>query len=197
MAQTVRIRLQCRRPGFDPWIGMIPGSGWSPREENGYPFQYFCLENPHGQRSLEGYGSWGRRVRQDWATNTLKDLYLKCLLPIIFQNFTLIVALKFFLFLLLHLFISSLCLVHFLKTTISSELHFFCLTFCFILLYNTVLVLPYINMNPPRVYMSSQSWTPPPTSLPIPSLWVIPVHQPHASCILHRTETGDLFLTWY
>ena len=30
----------------------------------------------------------------------------------------------------------------------------------FILLYNTVLVLAYINMNPPRVYTSSQSWTP-------------------------------------
>ena len=37
----------------------------------------------------------------------------------------------------------------------------------------------------------------PPTSLPIPSLWVIPVHQPQASCILHQTWTGDSFLIWY
>ena len=38
---------------------------------------------------------------------------------------------------------------------------------------------------------------PPPTCLPIPSIWVIPVQQPQASCILHRTWTGDLFLIWY
>ena len=38
---------------------------------------------------------------------------------------------------------------------------------------------------------------PPPTSLPVPSLWVIPVHQPQASCILHRTWTGDSFHIWY
>ena len=37
----------------------------------------------------------------------------------------------------------------------------------------------------------------PPTSLPIPSLWVIPGHQPQASCILHRTWTGNSFLIWY
>ena len=38
---------------------------------------------------------------------------------------------------------------------------------------------------------------PPPTSLPIPFLWVIPVHQPEASCFLHQTCTGDSFLIWY
>ena len=39
--------------------------------------------------------------------------------------------------------------------------------FYFILLYNTVLVLRYINMNLPRVYICSQSWT----LLPPPSLY--------------------------
>ena len=42
---------------------------------------------------------------------------------------------------------------------------FFNFYFYFILLYNTVLVLPYIDMNLPWVYMSSQSWNP----LPLPT----------------------------
>ena len=37
----------------------------------------------------------------------------------------------------------------------------------------------------------------PTTSLNIPSLWVIPVHQPRASCIMHRTWTDDSFHIWY
>ena len=37
----------------------------------------------------------------------------------------------------------------------------------------------------------------PPNLLSIPSLWVIPVHQPQAFCILHRTWTGNSFLIWY
>ena len=37
---------------------------------------------------------------------------------------------------------------------------------------------------------------PPPSSLPIPSLWVVPVHQPQASSIVHQTWTGDSFHIW-
>ena len=62
--------------------------------------------------------------------------------------------------------------------------------FYFILVYNTVLVLPYIDMNPPRVYMGSQTWTP----LPLPSSQhpsgssqcTSPKHA--VSCIRHRLE---------
>ena len=47
-------------------------------------------------------------------------------------------------------------------------------------------------MNPPQVYPCSPSWTLlPPT--PPPSLWVVPVHQPQASSIVHWTWTGDSF----
>ena len=38
---------------------------------------------------------------------------------------------------------------------------------------------------------------PPPSSLPIPSLWVVTVHQPQAFSIMHRTWTGDSFHIWY
>ena len=41
--------------------GLIPGSGKSPGEANGNPLQYSCLEKSHGQRSLEGYSSWGHK----------------------------------------------------------------------------------------------------------------------------------------
>ena len=40
-------------------LGSIPGLGRSPGGGHGNPLQYSCLENPHGQRSLEGYSPWG------------------------------------------------------------------------------------------------------------------------------------------
>ena len=36
-------------------VGFLPGLGRSPGGGHGNPLQYFCLENPHGQRSLMGY----------------------------------------------------------------------------------------------------------------------------------------------
>ena len=65
---------------------------------------------------------------------------------------------------------------------------FFNFYFYFILLYNTVLVLPYIDMNPPRVYMRSQTWT----LLPPPSPYHLSGSSPctslkhPVSCIEHR-----------
>ena len=42
--------LQCRRPGFNPWVGKIA------REGNSNPLQYSCLENPMAR------GAWQARV---------------------------------------------------------------------------------------------------------------------------------------
>ena len=51
MAQLVKNCLQCRRPGFDPWVGkiLLPAG-----EGTGYPFQYSGLDN-----SMESQ-SWTR-----------------------------------------------------------------------------------------------------------------------------------------
>jgi len=38
---------------------------------------------------------------------------------------------------------------------------------------------------------------PPASSLPIPSLWVVPVHQPQTSSIVHQTWIGNSFHIWY
>ena len=47
--------------------GLIPGLGRSPGGGHGYELQYSCLENPHGQRSLAGYSSWGQHKESDRA----------------------------------------------------------------------------------------------------------------------------------
>ena len=36
-------------------LDLIPGSGRSPGKGHGNPLQYSCLENRHGQKSLEGH----------------------------------------------------------------------------------------------------------------------------------------------
>ena len=59
----LRICLQCRKPGFYPWVGKISEEG------NGSPFQYSCLENPMDR------GAWKTIVHvvtksQTWLSHT-------------------------------------------------------------------------------------------------------------------------------
>ena len=42
-------------------VGLIPGLGRSLGERHGNPLQYSCLENSHGQRSLEGCSPCGHK----------------------------------------------------------------------------------------------------------------------------------------
>ena len=67
--------------------------------------------------------------------------------------------------------------------------HFiFSLFFLLKIFFNTVLVLPYIDMNPPQVYMSSPSWTPLPPPSPYHLSGSSPCTSPKhsVSCIEHR-----------
>ena len=50
-----RICLQCRRPGFDPWVKKIP---W---RREWQPTPVFLPGKSHGQRSLVGYSPWSRK----------------------------------------------------------------------------------------------------------------------------------------
>ena len=50
-----RIRLQRKRPGFDPWVGKIP---W---RRASLPTPVFLPGESPGQRSLVGYSPWGRK----------------------------------------------------------------------------------------------------------------------------------------
>ena len=52
--------------------------------------------------------------------------------------------------------------------------------------------LPYIDVNPSRVFVCPRP-EPPPTSLPIPSLWAVPVHWLWAPCFTHWTGHLGIF----
>ena len=86
---------------------------------------------------------------------------------------------------------------------ISPLLYFFCLLFYLFLFIYLFFTLQYCIGFAIHQHASATGvhvfpiLNPPPTSLPIPSLWVIPVHQPQASCILHRTWAGNSFLIRY
>ena len=67
----------------------ISGSGRSPGEGNGNPFQDSCLGNPM-DRCLVGYRPWGtERVKHDWTATTdmCKSFFLALFWTLFFVNF--------------------------------------------------------------------------------------------------------------
>ena len=69
----LRICLQCRRPGFDPWVGKIPcRRAWQPTPV------FLPGESP-GTEEPGGLQSMGlQRVGHDWATKHSTQLYNVC-----------------------------------------------------------------------------------------------------------------------
>ena len=65
-----RICLQCRRPGFDPWVRkFLWRSAW-------LPMPIFLPGELHGQRSLAGL----QRAGLNWVTNTFTFIPLKSIM---------------------------------------------------------------------------------------------------------------------
>ena len=73
-------------------LDSLPGLGRSPGGGHGNPFQYSCLEYPHGQRSLVSYSPWGgkesdttERLRtaqhmSAWNSSVASSKNMQCLL---------------------------------------------------------------------------------------------------------------------
>ena len=55
VAQMIRICLQCRRPGFNSWVGKI---SW---RREWLPTPVFLPGESYGERSLVGYSPWGHK----------------------------------------------------------------------------------------------------------------------------------------
>ena len=55
VVQKLKRLLQCRRPGFDPWVRKIP---WRRKWQ---PTPVYLPGESHGWRSLVGYSPWGRK----------------------------------------------------------------------------------------------------------------------------------------
>ena len=63
-----KICLQCGRPGFNPWVGMIS------QRRNRQPTPVFLLGESHGQQSLAGYSPWGHK-----ESDTTEPLSTHCI----------------------------------------------------------------------------------------------------------------------
>ena len=86
--------------------GSIPGCGRSPGEGNGNPFQYSCLANLYGQRSLAGWIIWV--IKNDLGVTLNECPHVLSVQPRCKHNIDLTVVLKQFWKLRFRVFLGSL-----------------------------------------------------------------------------------------
>ena len=79
LLSPIRIQMQCKRPSFDPWVGMIP---WRREWQS---TEVFWSGKSHGQRTPAGYSPWGCK-----ELDTTEQLTLS--LSLEYQLFTKLIA---------------------------------------------------------------------------------------------------------
>ena len=72
VAESVRICLQCKRPGFGPWVGKIL---WRRKWQ---PTPVFLLGKSHARGALVGYSPWGYK-----ESNMAEHVLLYCIVHIL------------------------------------------------------------------------------------------------------------------
>ena len=80
--KRLRICLQCRRPGFSPWVWKVP------RRRNWQPTPAPLPGNSHGRRNLAGYSSWDYKELDsiDWLSLfTFSPVHTVCCRPMSFE----------------------------------------------------------------------------------------------------------------
>ena len=135
---------------------------------NGYEFEE-TLGNSEGQRNLACWSSWGGRESDTVSDWTTTTNHV--------TNIP---------------WGSKYMDLHFLRRIFLTWT-----SFNFILFFNFTILYWFCRISKWIRHRFTCVPHPEPSSLSIPSLWVVPVHQPQASSIVHRTWTGDSFHIWY
>ena len=158
-------------------------------EGNGNPLQCSCLENPR-----DGGDWWAAVYGVAQSQTQLKELssryhirreskcrIVRTVAPINSES----MCKSFF------------CLSHMCMYTPKKVYELFIIFFNLILFFNFTILYWFCHISKWIHHRYTHVPHPEPSSLPVPFLWVVPVYQPQASSIVHRTWTSDSFHIWY
>ena len=173
-------------------MGSIPALGRFPGGGHGNPLQYFCLENPHGQRSLAGYSPCSRKELDttEWQNQHHQGVHKRGIIYLLTIQFPCWLKWK----------ANSICIVFVFGVTFSLVLRcgFFYLTF---LRFNRG--FPQMVKNPPAMpetWVQSLGWEDAleegmETHSSI-FAWRIPIDRAAWWATVHRISKSQTLLKW-